>query len=306
LTRVAVVDLGTNSTRLLVADVDRGGIREVARRLTITKLGEGVDESRRLHADAIGRVEACLESYRAELEALSAPRRVAIATSAVRDAANGGAFLAGIEERFALPTRLLSGDEEALLTFRGVAAGHRLGALSVVIDLGGGSTELVLGDGNGVRFHRSLDIGCVRLTERFLRNDPPRPDEIAALEAFVRRLVEETRAPELRPAQGFGVAGTVTTLATLDLGLAEEDPALVDGHLLSRARIAELASELSRAPLAELLGRRNLHPGRAPVIAAGALAVAVIVEAFGLDALGVSEQDILHGAALELAELPPG
>jgi exopolyphosphatase/guanosine-5'-triphosphate,3'-diphosphate pyrophosphatase len=305
LTRVAVVDLGTNSTRLLVADVDRGGLREVARRLTITKLGEDVDDSRRLRADAIGRVETCLESYRAEMEALSAPRRVAIATSAVRDAANGAAFLAGIEEQFALPTRLLSGDEEALLTFRGVAAGHRLEAPSVVIDLGGGSTELVLGDGDGVRFHRSLDIGCVRLTERFLRHDPPRPDEIGALQSFVRRLVEETRAPELRPAQGFGVAGTVTTLATLDLGLADEDPALVDGHVLSRARIAELASELSRATLAELLGRRNLHPGRAPVIAAGALAVAVIVEAFGLDALRVSEQDILHGAALELAEARP-
>jgi exopolyphosphatase/guanosine-5'-triphosphate,3'-diphosphate pyrophosphatase len=301
LTRVAVVDLGTNSTRLLVADVRGGVITEIARRLTITKLGEDVDESRRLRADAIARVEECLEGYRAEADALHADRRVGVATSAVRDAANGVEFLTSVERRFGLPTRLLSGDEEALLTFRGVASRHPLEALSVVIDLGGGSTELVLGDDDGVRLHRSLDIGCVRLTERFLHHDPPRPDEIAALRAFVRRLVEGTRAPELRPSQGFGVAGTVTTLATLDLGLADEDPALVDGHELSLAGIEATASALAAAPVAELRERRGLHPGRAPVIAAGALAVAEIVAAFALDSLRVSEQDILHGAALELA-----
>ena len=301
MTRVAVVDLGTNSTRLLVADVDHGDVRELARRLTITKLGEGVDETRRLRPDAVARVETCLEGYLAEADALGADRRLAVATSAVRDAANGREFIAGIEGRFRLPARLLTGDEEALLTFRGVAAGHRLGALSVVIDLGGGSTELVLGDDGGASLHRSLDIGCVRLTERFLRHDPPVPDETAALRTFVRRLVEGTRAPELRPAQGFGVAGTVTTLATLDLGLAGEGPALVDGHVLTTARIEELASALSTATVAELRERRGLHPGRAPVIAAGALAVAEIVAAFELESLRVSEQDILHGAAIELA-----
>lgn len=300
MTRVAVVDLGTNSTRLLVADVAGGRVSELVRRLTITKLGEGVDEARRLRSDAVARVEACVAGYREEADALGAERRVAVATSAVRDAANGAAFLAGLERRFGLPTRLLSGDEEALLTFRGVAAGRRLDAPTVVIDLGGGSTELVLGDADGVRFHRSLDVGCVRLTERFLRHDPPRPEEIAALRRSVRALVDDAQ-PEVRASQGFGVAGTVTTLATLDLGLGREDPALVDGHVLPLARIEKLANELSAATVAELLERRGLHPGRAPVIAAGALAVAEIVAAFELDSLEVSEHDILQGAALELA-----
>lgn len=306
MTRVAVVDLGTNSTRLLVADVAGAHVSELARRLTITKLGEGVDESRRLQDGAIARVMECLDGYRAELSALGAERRVAIATSAVRDAANGPELLTAIERRFEIPTRLLSGDAEALLTFRGVAAGHPLDALSVVVDLGGGSTELVLGDAGSVRSHRSLDIGCVRLTERFLHGDPPRPGEIAALRAFVRELLDDGKPADDRPAIGFGVAGTVTTLATLDLGLAGEDPALVDGHVLTRARIEGLAAELATETIAQLLERRGLHPGRAPVIAAGALAVAEIVGAFELDSLHVSEQDILHGAALELASATDG
>lgn len=301
MTRVAVCDLGTNSTRLLVADVARGRVTELARRLTITKLGEGVDGSRRLRDGAIARVTECLEGYRAELSARGAERSVAIATSAVRDAANGREFLGAIERRFGIPTRLLSGDEEALLTFRGVVAGRRLDALSVVVDLGGGSTELVIGDAEGVRSHRSLDLGCVRLTERFLHGDPPRPEEVAALRAFVRGLIDGALPAGDPPALGFGVAGTVTTLATLDLGLAGEDPALVDGHLLTPARIEELADGLARTTVAELRERRGLHPGRAPVIAAGALAVAEIVAAFELESLRVSEQDILHGAALELA-----
>lgn len=304
MTRVAVVDLGTNSTRLLVAEVAGGQVSELARRLTITKLGEGVDEARRLRDDAIARVAECLEGYRAELSEYGAERSVAIATSAVRDAANGRELLGAIEQRFGITTRLLSGGEEALLTFRGVAAGRRLDALSVVIDLGGGSTELVLGDAGSVRSHRSLDIGCVRLTERFLRGDPPRPSEIAALRRFVRELVGDARVDGLRPLQGFGVAGTVTTLATLDLGLADEDPALVDGHVLTLERIEGLAAELSQETVSELL-EQGLHPGRAPVIAAGALAVAEIVSAFDLQSLCVSEQDILHGAALELASAAP-
>lgn len=300
MTRVAVVDLGTNSTRLLVADVDRGDITEIVRRLTITKLGEGVDESRRLREDAVARVEACLEGYLAEIDGIGVARRVAVATSAVRDATNGYEFLAGLEQRFGLETRLLSGSEEALSTFRGVAAGRRLDAPTVVIDLGGGSTELVIGDDGGVAFHRSLDLGCVRLTERFLRHDPPRAEEIAALRTFVHEQVDAARPARVSPSRAIGVAGTVTTLATLDLGLAEEDPALVDGHVLTLERIEHEAALLARASVAELLERRGLHPGRAPVIAAGALAVAVIVAVFELEALEVSEADILHGVALDL------
>ena len=303
MTRVAVVDLGTNSTRLLVADVSGGRVKEVARRLTITRLGEQVDEGRRLLPAAVARVEACLDGYCREADALGAGRSLAFATSAVRDAVNGRDFLGAIERRFAIETRLLSGDEEALLTFRGVAAARLLDRPTFVLDLGGGSAELVVGAQDRVTFRASLELGCVRLTERYLRHDPPRPQETAGLRAHVRGLVEHMR-PDVRPSYSIGVAGTMTTLATVDLGLADEDPALVDGHVLTRARIESEAGTFARATVAELAKRPGIHPGRAPVIAAGALALAEILTVFGLDSIEVSVSDILHGAALELATKP--
>jgi exopolyphosphatase/guanosine-5'-triphosphate,3'-diphosphate pyrophosphatase len=301
-TRVTVVDLGTNSTRLLVADVADGRVTEVARRLTITRLGEGVDAGRTLLPAAIERVERCLAEYRATADALGATRAVAVATSAVRDARNGREFLAAVEQRYGFPTRLLSGDEEALLTFAGVTAGRRVREPTVVVDLGGGSTELIVGDDGGVSYRASLELGCVRLTERFLAHDPARADELAALRASVRAALEAAVPPNVRPRRAIGVAGTVTTLATLDLGLAEEEPDLLHGHVLATAWIESQARVLAATPLAQLRKRRGLHPGRAPVIAAGALAVAEILRLFGLEELEVSEADILHGAALELAE----
>src|SRR3989440_5427085 len=169
--RVAAVDLGTNSTRLLVADVEDGRIEEVVRRLTITRLGEGVDSRRRLLPLPIARVRNALAGYRRELEALGAERTLATATSAVRDAENGEAFLGEIEWSYGFTTRLLSGDEEAQLTFRGVSLGRDVAADTLVIDIGGGSTELVVGGPAGLPFHHSLDLGCGRLTRRFLPPD---------------------------------------------------------------------------------------------------------------------------------------
>jgi exopolyphosphatase/guanosine-5'-triphosphate,3'-diphosphate pyrophosphatase len=302
-TRVGVVDLGTNSTRLLVADVDDGAVRELDRRLTITRLGEGVDERRLLLPTALARVRNTLSDYRRALEASGAERTLAVATSAVRDAENGEAFLGEVEWSYGFDTRLLSGHDEALMTFRGVSAGREVAEGTLVVDVGGGSTELVLGGPAGVAWHESLDLGCVRLTERFLRSDPPERGELDAARAQVHTLLVD-RVPATRPTRAIGVAGTVTTLAVLSLGLDEEDPALVDGHELGSAWIAEQVERLAAMPVAEIRRLRGMHPDRAPVILAGAVVLAETLRHFGLDVLEVSEQDLMHGAALAAAELP--
>jgi exopolyphosphatase/guanosine-5'-triphosphate,3'-diphosphate pyrophosphatase len=303
-TRVGVVDLGTNSTRLLVADVDDGAVREVDRRLTITRLGEGVDERRLLLPTALARVRNTLSDYRRALESKGAERTLAVATSAVRDAENGEAFLGEVEWSYGFDTRLLSGHDEALMTFRGVSAGREVAEGTLVVDVGGGSTELVLGGPAGVAWHDSLDLGCVRLTERFLRSDPPEPAELDAARTQVHALLAERVPADTRPTRAIGVAGTVTTLAVLSLGLDEEDPALVDGQELSSAWIAGQVEGLAAMPVEEIRGLRGMHPDRAPVILAGAVVLAETLDHFGLEALEVSEQDIMHGAALAAAELP--
>src|SRR5712691_9463731 len=201
--RVGVVDLGTNSTRLLVADVDNGNVDEIERRTDITRLGEGVDERRKLLPVPIARVRNVLAEYRRALEAQGAERVLAIGTSAIRDADNGDAFLGEVEWSYGFKTRLLSGEEEAELTSRGVANGRRLDEDTLVLDIGGGSTELIT-----AAKRQSLDIGSVRMTERLLASDPPTRDELNACAAAVRAAL-----PELEPKHAIGVAGTITTLA---------------------------------------------------------------------------------------------
>ena len=290
--RVAAVDLGTNSTRLLVADVEDGRVEEVERRLRITRLGESVDRRRLLLPTAIARVRNCLVEYRRAAESLGAERILAVATSAVRDAENGEAFLGEIEWSYGFSTRLLDGDEEALLTFRGVAAGREVAEGTLVVDIGGGSTELILGGAEGVEFHRSLDIGCVRLTERF-------GDDVETCAAHVRATL-----PELDVRGGIGVAGTVTALAALDLELVEYDAERVHGHRLSRAAVQQQLERLAALPLEERRRVPGLEPERAPVIVAGAVILREVLDRYGLDAIEVSEHDILDGAALAAAELP--
>jgi exopolyphosphatase / guanosine-5'-triphosphate,3'-diphosphate pyrophosphatase len=303
-TRVAVVDLGTNSSRLLVADVDGSGVTELERRLTITRLGEAVDERRRLLPTAMARVRNALVDYRRTAEELGAERTLALATSSVRDAENGEAFLGEIEWSFGFTTRLLTGDEEALLTFRGVSAGRTLPADSVIVDVGGGSTELIGGDSDGIRFKASVDLGCVRLTERFLAGDPPTPGELRACSAHVREVLAETLPAGFAARGAIGVAGTVTTLATLSLGLAEEDPTLVHGHRISVDWIEAMLEELAALQVEQIAGLKGVHPDRAPVIVAGVVVVFEALRALGLDELEVSESDLMHGAALAAAELP--
>jgi exopolyphosphatase / guanosine-5'-triphosphate,3'-diphosphate pyrophosphatase len=281
--RVAAVDLGTNSTRLLVADAN-GTLDEVVRRLEITRLGEGVDERRRLLPVPIARVRNVLSSYRRELESLGAERTLCIATSAVRDAENGEAFLGEIEWSYGFTTRLLSGEEEAAMTLRGIGA---VAPGTLVVDIGGGSTEVQI---VGTNVRESLDVGCVRLTERY-------GEDVAAIREHVRGLLPEARAD-----RAVGVAGTVTTIAALDLGLAEYDPVRIHGHTISRAAVAEQTTRLASMSVEERA--QIVEPGRAPVIVAGAAILSEALDFYGLDAIQASERDILHGAALAAAELP--
>ena len=297
--RVAAVDLGTNSTRLLVADVEGECLEEVVRRLTITRLGEGVDERRRLLPVPIARVRNCLAEYRRELEALKATRTLAIATSAVRDADNGEAFLGEIEWSYGFATRLLNGSEEAAMMVRGVTAGRPPLDHALIVDIGGGSTELVLEGDGGPPTSSSLDIGCVRVTERFLTSDPPSEPELAAAAGYVRSLL-----PAFDAHDAIGVAGTVTTLATLDLGLDEYDPQRTHGHRIPRSSVEQELERLAALPLVERLRVPGIEPGRAPVIVAGLVVLREILSTYGLEAIEVSERDILHGAALTAAELP--
>ncbi len=302
MTRVAAVDLGTNSTRLLVADVDGDGERleEVVRLLTITRLGEGVDGRRRLLPVPIARVRNTLADYRRALESHGATRTLAIGTSAIRDAENGEAFLGEIEWSYGFTTRLLDGDEEAALMLRGVSAGRSLEEGTLLVDIGGGSTELVLaGAGGSPSASTSLDIGCVRVTERFLSSDPPSAGELMEASAFVRSLL-----PPYDVRGAIGVAGTVTTLATLDLGEDEYDPMRTHGHRIPRTSLDHQLERLAGMTTAEREEVPGIEPGRAPVIVAGLVVLREILDAYDLPEIEVSERDILHGAALAAAELP--
>jgi exopolyphosphatase/guanosine-5'-triphosphate,3'-diphosphate pyrophosphatase len=302
--RVAAIDLGTNSTRLLVADVEGGRINDVVRRVKITALGEGVDERKRLLPVPIARVRNVLTDFRREAEQLGAERTLLVATSAVRDAENGEAFLGEIEWSYGFATRLLTGDEEAELAFRGAALGRELDQDTLLVDIGGGSTELVVGDSNGFRFHESLDIGSVRLTERFLHSDPPPAEELEACAQAARGVLAERVPRDVQPASSIGVAGTITSIAALDLDLAEYDPERVHGHKLSRAGVAAQLERLASLPLAWRRELPALDPDRAPVIVAGAVILREALDHFGLDAIDASEHDIIDGAALEAAQLP--
>ena len=280
MTRVAAIDLGTNSTRLLVADVEEDGVTEVVRRSIVTRLGEGVDARGRLLPVPVARVRNVLADFRRELEALGAERTLAVATSAVRDAENGEAFLGEIEWSYGFTTKLLSGDEEARLTRRGVG-GQAAGTL--LLDVGGGSTELSTSG-----FATSLDVGSVRLTERHLHTDPPTAVELEAARAAVDQLL-----PQLEVTDAIGVAGTVGQLA-----------ALAQTDVLSRETVAQLLAELASLPLAKRRLVPGLDPARAPVIVAGALIVRTVLDRYRLDELRFSVRDLLDGAALEAAALP--
>ena len=307
--RVAVVDIGTNSTRLLVADVVDGRVvDELARESIVTRLGQGVDATGHLADEAMERVFAVLGQYRRQIDDLDAERTVAVLTSAVRDSANGDDFRIAVRERYGLDARVLEGTEEAELTFLGATSERPPDADPgdiVVIDIGGGSTEFVVGRQGRVGFFTSLQAGVVRMTERHLHGDPPAAGELRALEDDVRRTIaaglpEDLRRPG-RVTHAVAVAGTATMAASMELELEPYDPAKVHGHTVTLDALTALRDELAAKTNEERRRRPGLHPDRAPTIVAGMALLRESVAAFGLERAEVSEHDILRGAALARA-----
>jgi exopolyphosphatase / guanosine-5'-triphosphate,3'-diphosphate pyrophosphatase len=299
--RVAVIDVGTNSARLLVADVKGEHVSPVERRSTVTRLGRGVDLSGRLSAEAIEDACEAIGQYVERLWELGSGTVAAIATSAVRDAANGEAFVAELRERFALSARVLDGGEEAQLSYLGATAERRPERPTLVVDIGGGSTELIVGTGEEVAFHASLQAGVVRHTERHIASDPPTAVELEALATDVRGTMETVLADAPAAEQGIAVAGTPTSLAAVEMGLEPYDPERVHGHVLSLRSIQRMLSQLASAPLAERVKIPGLHPDRAPTIVAGVVILVESMRAFGLEEMAVSEHDILYGTAITAA-----
>jgi exopolyphosphatase/guanosine-5'-triphosphate,3'-diphosphate pyrophosphatase len=299
--RVAVVDVGTNSARLLVADVAGDRVTPVERRSTVTRLGRGVDLSGRLSAEAIEDACAAIGEYVDLYKGLGAETVDAIATSAVRDAENGGAFVAELRERFALSARVLDGEEEARLTYLGATSEHRPTEPTLVVDIGGGSTELIVGTGEEISFHTSLQAGVVRHSERHIATDPPTALELEALATDVRGLIESAVAGGVEARAGIAVAGTPTSLAAVEMGLEPYDPARVHGYILSLPSIQRMLSQLASTPLAQRVEIPGMHPDRAPTIVAGVVILVETMRAFGLERIEVSEHDILYGAAIAAA-----
>ncbi|MEA2286091.1 MAG: exopolyphosphatase / guanosine-5-triphosphate,3-diphosphate pyrophosphatase [Solirubrobacteraceae bacterium] len=303
--RVAVVDIGTNSTRLLVADVDGDGqLTELERRSVVTRLGQGVDASGALAPEAMQRVFDTLADYRALIDEHGAERTTAVLTSAVRDAANGPEFTARVREEYGLDARTIPGEEEARLTFLGATSERPDDAPgpTVVIDIGGGSTEFVVGDGRDLIFHVSTQAGVVRHSERHVHSDPPAPEELNALRREVRSIFEAEVPAGVRERTraAIAVAGTATSLASIDQQLDPYDAAKVHGYELSVGRLVELLGDLAAKTEDERRQITGLDPGRAPTIVAGTALLLEALGAFGLDATEISDHDILRGTALEL------
>jgi exopolyphosphatase/guanosine-5'-triphosphate,3'-diphosphate pyrophosphatase len=302
--RVGVVDIGTNSTRLLIADVRDEGVRELDRRSQVTRLGDGVDASGELGEEAMERVFATLDAYREAIDENECDATVAVLTSAVRDASNGSRFTDEVCDRYELDARTIAGEEEAQLTFLGATAGRRdqPGDL-LVIDVGGGSTELVVGKGHEVSFHVSTQAGVVRQSERHLRSDPPEPEELQDLGAEVRDIVERSVPDSVRGsvAEAIGVAGTATSCAAIEQELEPYDPNRVQGYVLELGSCELLLARLAAMPLSERREVVGLHPDRAPTIVAGVVILIEVLRAFGLEEMEVSEHDLMWGAALRRA-----
>jgi exopolyphosphatase/guanosine-5'-triphosphate,3'-diphosphate pyrophosphatase len=305
--QVAVVDIGSNSTRLLLARMQDGRVtEELVRRSVVTRLGRGVDAGGSLSQEGMERVFSTLQEYRQLIdENGGASTAVAVLTSAVRDAANGEEFARTVGERFGLAPHILTGDDEAKMTFLG-ATSERDPAdetPTLVIDIGGGSTETVIGrPGREPDFHVSNQAGVVRQTERHLAHDPPAQSELDALSADVRAIFVAAVPQERRRVvgQAIAVAGTATSLAAIAQSLDPYDATRVHGFQLTRVECERMLGELAAVPVQERRKVKGLHPDRAPTIVAGVLILLEVLDLFGLDNVEVSEHDILRGAALAL------
>jgi exopolyphosphatase/guanosine-5'-triphosphate,3'-diphosphate pyrophosphatase len=305
--RLAGVDIGTNSTRLLVADVDGVGndarLTPLDRRMRITRLGQGVDATRRLHPEAVERTVEVLREYRGALDDLGVDGVRATATSAARDAANRDAFFGPATDVLGVTPELLTGDEEARLSFLGATSGLVEPAPYLVVDIGGGSTEFVVGETEPAG-QISVDIGCVRLTEQLLHSDPPAPEELSEAVTIVREHLADVdrELPAVREAATLiGLAGTVTTVAAIELGLPEYDPDKIHHFHLTKEAAEDVFRTLATEPAAERRHNPGLEPGRVDVIVGGAVVLVTILRVLGFDEVLVSEADILDGLVRSLA-----
>jgi exopolyphosphatase / guanosine-5'-triphosphate,3'-diphosphate pyrophosphatase len=315
MTRAAAIDCGTNSIRLLVADVPaaEGPHTDLLRRMEVVRLGQGVDATGRLAPEAIERTRRVLVEYAAQARDLGATAVRMVATSATRDAANREDFEAMVLDVLGHRPDVVDGTEEAELSFIGATASLDAAATAhgaapprppfLVVDIGGGSTEFVLGDSAGVRAARSVDIGCVRLTERHLHDDPPTVDQIRRAEDDIRAALALVTAdvPVADAATLVGVAGSVTTVAAIALGLPAYDPDAIHGSRIPVDDVRKVTSDLLAATRERRAAMPVMHPGRVDVIGAGALVLGVLMDGFGMSEVVVSEHDILDGIALRLA-----
>ncbi|WP_426364241.1 exopolyphosphatase [Streptomyces sp. E-08] len=304
MTRVAGIDCGTNSIRLLVADVhpETGDLVELDRRMTIVRLGQGVDRTGRLAPEALERTFAACREYARVIEELGAERVRFVATSASRDAENRQDFVDGVVEILGVEPEVITGDQEAAFSFTGATGELHGDDRRLVVDIGGGSTEFVVGNKH-VEAARSVDIGCVRLTERHVRHDPPTAEEVAAIRADVRGALDLAAGtvPIDTAETLVGLAGSVTTVAAIALGLPAYDSEKVHHSRISAAQVAEVTERLLASTHDERAAIPVIHPGRVDVIIAGALVLREIVERVGAREVVVSEHDILDGIALSVA-----
>jgi exopolyphosphatase / guanosine-5'-triphosphate,3'-diphosphate pyrophosphatase len=312
--RVAAVDCGTNSLRLLVADVPGTGPHtDVLRRMEVVRLGQGVDATGRLAADALERTRRVLAEYAAAVRELGADDVRMVAPSATRDAANRADFEAMVQATLGRMPDVVTGREEAELSFRGATASLDAAAAAqgsapprppyLVVDIGGGSTEFVLGDAAGVRAARSVDVGCVRLTERHLHDDPPTAAQVHRAAADVRAALAEVVAevPVREAATLVGLAGSVTTVAAVALRLPAYEATAIHGCRIGVDSVREVTADLLAASRSRRAAMPVMHPGRVDVIGAGALVLRETMDELGFDEVVVSEHDILDGIALGLA-----
>jgi exopolyphosphatase / guanosine-5'-triphosphate,3'-diphosphate pyrophosphatase len=301
MTRVAAIDCGTNSVRLLIADAQPdGSLKDVTRQMRIVRLGQGVDRTGRLAEEAIERTRVALVHYAAEIAAAGVDHARMVATSASRDASNADDFRAMVTATLGFAPEVVSGDEEARLTFAGAVQGLQAEPPFLVFDIGGGSTEFVVGSAAGVDAAISVDIGCVRLTERHLHDHPPTPAQVAAAEKDIIGAVDRALAAvDAGRAHTFvGLAGSVTTVTALALGLTEYVPEHIHRARVSTADVAKVTADLLAATPEQRLENAVMHPGRADVIGAGALILRIILERAGAEAVVASESDILDGVAM--------
>ena len=307
--RIAIVDVGTNTTRLFIADVEKDTLTdEILRISRVTRLGAGVDAGGRLQNDALTREHSVLADYSDLIADHRADRAIAIMTSAVRDAANGAEFAADVARRYGLDVHVLSGDDEANLTYLGATdtldpAGPDADDRIMVLDIGGGSTEVVIGHGNTPLFHVSTQAGVVRQADRHITTDPPSRDQLAAVADDARRTLEAAIPTDQRTGvqRALAVAGTPTSLAAIAQRLEAHDPSKVHGYVLTAAKRDAIFARLAAMPLAQRRQVAGLHPDRAVAILPGIVILTVAMELFGLDEVTVSEHDILRGAALAFA-----